>query len=56
MIGLDTNILLRTVLQDHPVEGLRARKSEADFADLLIALKNEAAGCSTTLIFDKPAC
>lgn len=26
MIGLDTNILLRLVLQDHPIEGPKARQ------------------------------
>lgn len=122
MIGLDTNILLRLVLQDNPEEGLKARRfvesldadnpgfintlvlaefvwtlrgriglsreqtaatvsgllnsadivfeqeelvehvldmattSKADFADLMIALKNEAAGCMRTMSFDKPAC
>jgi predicted nucleic-acid-binding protein len=122
MIGLDTNILLRLVLQDNPDEGLKARrlvesldtdnpgfintlvlaefvwtlqgriglsreqtaaavsgllnsadiifeqeelvehvldvatKSKANFADLMIALKNEAAGCIKTMSFDKPAC
>jgi predicted nucleic-acid-binding protein len=122
MIGLDTNILLRLVLQDNPDEGLKARRlvesldtdnpgfintlvlaefvwtlrgriglsreqtaatvsgllnsadiifeqeelvehvldvattSKADFADLMIALKNEAAGCMKTMSFDKPAC
>jgi predicted nucleic-acid-binding protein len=122
MIGLDTNILLRLVLQDNPDEGLKARrlvesldtdnpgfintlvlaefvwtlqgriglsreqtaaavsgllnsadiifeqeelvehvldvatKSKANFADLMIALKNEAAGCTKTMSFDKPAC
>jgi predicted nucleic-acid-binding protein len=122
MIGLDTNILLRLVLQDHPVEGPKATKffkslssdepgfvntvvlaefvwtlrsrvglargeiadtvsglldsgdivfehedlveyvldrsrtSKADVADLLIALKNEAAGCLRTVSFDKDAC
>ena len=122
MIGLDTNILLRLVLQDNPDEGLKARrlvesldtdnpgfintlvlaefvwtlqgriglsreqtaaavsgllnsadiifeqeelvehvldvatKSKANFADLMIALKNEAAGCVKTMSFDKPAC
>lgn len=122
MIGLDTNILLRLVLQDNPDEGLKARRlvesldadnpgfintlvlaefvwtlqgriglsreqtaatisgllnsadiifeqeelvehvldvattSKADFADLMIAVKNEAAGCAKTMSFDKPAC
>lgn len=122
MIGIDTNILLRLVLQDHPVEGPQARRlvesldsetpgfvntlvlaefvwtlrsrigltreqtaqavagllnaadivfeqeelvefvleratnSKADFADLMIAIKNEAAGCTRTMSFDKNAC
>jgi predicted nucleic-acid-binding protein len=122
MIGLDTNILLRLVLQDHPQEGpeakalvesltadapgfvnvlvlaefvwtLRSRigltrdqaaaavsgllnsanivleqeelveyvldasmQTKADFADLMIAIKNEAAGCSRTVSFDRLAC
>lgn len=122
MIGLDTNILLRAVLQDDPREGAAAKllieslnvdapgfvntlvlaefvwtlrrsvgltrdqtvqavagllnssdivfeqeelvehvldvatQSKADFADLMIALKNEAAGCSKTVSFDKSAC
>jgi predicted nucleic-acid-binding protein len=122
MIGLDTNILLRLVLQDKADEGLKARRlvesldadnpgfintlvlaefvwtlqeriglsreqtaatvsgllnsadiifeqeelvehvldvaatSKADFADLMIALKNEAAGCMKTMSFDRPAC
>ena len=121
MIGLDTNILLRLVLQDKADEGLKARRlvesldadnpgfintlvlaefvwtlqeriglsreqtaatvsgllnsadiifeqeelvehvldvaatSKADFADLMIALKNEAAGCMKTMSFDRPA-
>ncbi|MGB3501888.1 MAG: type II toxin-antitoxin system VapC family toxin [Mesorhizobium sp.] len=122
MIGLDTNILLRLVLQDHREEGRKAKElveqlnsdvpgfvntlvlaefvwtlrsrigltkeqtaqavagllnsadivfeqeelvervldvastTNADFADLLIALKNEAAGCVRTVSFDHAAC
>lgn len=121
MIGLDTNILLRLVLRDHPQDSVKAQRlfeslnadtpgfintlvlaefvwtlrgrvgltreqtatavagllnaadivfeheelvervldiatnSKADFADLMIALKNEAAGCSKTMSFDKAA-
>ncbi|MCO5080518.1 MAG: type II toxin-antitoxin system VapC family toxin [Rhizobiaceae bacterium] len=122
MIGLDTNILLRLVLQDDPEESPKARaliesldvdnpgfintlvlaefvwtlrgrigltrerttaavsgllnsadivfeqeelvehaldvavQSKADFADLMIAIRNEAAGCTKTMSFDRSAC
>lgn len=122
MIGLDTNILLRLILQDHPEEGPKAKQlietldaetpgfvntvvlaefvwtlrsrigltreqtaqavagllnsadivfereelvehvleivltAKAEFADLMIAITNEAAGCARTMSFDKAAC
>jgi predicted nucleic-acid-binding protein len=42
--------------KDRVVRGLREyRKGKADFADYLIGLKNQAAGCAATITFDRKA-
>ena len=42
--------------KDLVINGLREyRKGKADFADCLIGLKNQAAGCTATVTFDRKA-
>jgi predicted nucleic-acid-binding protein len=42
--------------KDLVVQGLREyRKGKADFADCVIGLKNQAAGCTATVTFDRKA-
>ena len=42
--------------KDMLVQGLREyRKGKADFADCVIGLKNQAAGCTATVTFDRKA-
>lgn len=42
--------------KDMVVRGLREyRKGKADFADCVIGLKNQAAGCTATVTFDRKA-
>ena len=42
--------------KDLVVHGLREyRKGKADFADCVIGLKNQAAGCTVTVTFDRKA-
>jgi len=42
--------------KDMMVQGLREyRKGKADFADCIIGLKNQAAGCTATVTFDRKA-
>jgi len=42
--------------KDMVVHGVREyRKGKADFADCLIGLKNQAAGCTATVTFDRKA-
>ena len=42
--------------KDLVVHGVREyRKGKADFADCLIGLKNQAAGCTATVTFDRKA-
>jgi predicted nucleic-acid-binding protein len=42
--------------KDMVVQGLREyRKGKADFADCVIGLRNQAAGCTATVTFDRKA-
>lgn len=52
MRGLDTNVLLRAILEDDP-EHLPIAVGRADFADYLVGWQNWKAGCRDTLTFDR---
>jgi predicted nucleic-acid-binding protein len=51
LIGLDTNILIRYIVQDERKQSNLA----ADFSDYLIAVLNRFADCEYTITFDKTA-
>jgi len=64
MIGLDTNILVRYLTQDDPMQSPKARKitamialkdGQGSFADAVIAALGARMGCSCTLTFDRKA-
>jgi predicted nucleic-acid-binding protein len=60
MTGLDTNILVRYLTQDDPMQSPKARKitamialkdGQGSFADAVIAALGARMGCSCTLTF-----
>ena len=57
MIGLDTNVPVRYIVQDDAVwAALRETEAgTANFTDYLIAQRNRAAGCTSTYTFDRRA-
>ncbi len=60
MTGLDTNVLVRYVMQDDRADLVAQalgdfRDAGADFADALIARIAVAAGCAVTMTFDNGA-
>lgn len=48
MIGFDTNVLVRYIVQDDDAR-------TAEFADCLIAARNHPHGCAETYTFDRRA-
>lgn len=53
MIGLDTSILLRRLMDDALPRDDAPHEHPGDFSDHLIGTINEQSGCRTTLTFDK---
>ena len=54
MIAVDTNLLVRLLVNDHPEQATDLfQQGPADFADCLLCAKAAAAGCDRVATFDR---